>query len=189
VSVAHNHGKEKAMDIPPYKLRIKIGDAEFEAEGPQDVVQKAFEKFLGATERAPSIPAKKPYADEMKPPSHDATEGGPIDSGILQRMFDVDPKRQIVSLRVLPPVGPNRACDAGILILYGAQTQLRVAALPVTRFKAGLLKSGVQFNRVNNMMAPYSQIIIKGGTGVGGKYSLNNQGIVQAENLIRKIFG
>jgi hypothetical protein len=157
------------MDATPYKLRIKIGDAEFEAEGPQEVVQKAFEKFLGAAEKAPGLPAKKPHADEMKPPSIGAPVGGAIDPANLQRMFDVDPKRGVVSLRVLPPDGPNKACDAGILILYGAQTLLRVHDVPVTKFKAGLVKSGVQFDRVNNMMAPYSRIIIKGGTGVGGK--------------------
>lgn len=177
------------MEIPPYKLRIKIGDAEFEAEGPQDVIQKAFEQFLAAAEKAPSVQTKAPPTDPTKignlPKGHDDS---PIEPTVLQRMFNVDAKKGIVSLRVLPPDGPNKGADAAILIIYGAYAQLHSNDLRVTRLKTGLTKSGIQVNRIDRMMIPHNQIIIKGGSGVGGRYSLNNQGIVQAEDLIRKIF-
>jgi hypothetical protein len=200
VKKAYNRDKENAMNAPSFKLRIKIGNAEFDAEGPQETVQKSFDKFLKAAEKIPASPSRSPRLEEAAPipsasvspsasPSPEPPFGDEIDSGILSRVFDVDAKRGIVSLRILPPDGPSRACDAGIMILYGAQTMLRVHDLPVTKFKKGLLKSGVLFGRITNMIAPYSHMVIKGGSGVGGRYALNNQGVVHAENLIRRIFG
>ena len=182
------------MDASLYKLRIKIGNAEFDAEGPQEIVQQSFDKFLDAAGKIPDPSTTQSTLEEPTPsPSASPSPEPPISRGmdpaILSRVFDVDRKRGIVSLRILPPDGPNRAADAGVMILYGAQIDLGVPDLPVTKFKKGLVKSGVQFGRVTNMMAPYSHIIIRGGSGVGAKFSLNNQGIVQAENLIRKIFG
>jgi len=178
------------MDTSPCKLQIKLGEAEFNAEGPQDVIQSAFEKFLAAIEKTPRAQTKAPLAD-LGLKNGESTKGqedSEIDSTILERMYDMDSKKGIVSLRVLPQDSSNRPADAAILTLYGAKAVLHTPELPVTRLKAGLKKSGIQVDRVDRLMVPCAPYIIKGGVGVAGKYSLNNQGVIQAETLIRKIF-
>ncbi|MEW6721220.1 MAG: hypothetical protein AB1346_12280 [Thermodesulfobacteriota bacterium] len=179
------------MDAPSYKLHIKIGNAEFDAEGPQEVVQKSFDKFLDAAGRVASAQVAPPSLEEpavAPPPKPPGSRQ--LDTALLPRVFDADPKRQIVSLRILPPGGPNRAGDAGIMILYGAQMMLRIHDFPVTKLKKGLVKSGVQFDRVDKLIAPCTQFVIKSGSkGVGGKYALNNLGIAHAESLVQSLFG
>ena len=166
-----------------YKLHIKLGEAEFNAEGPQEIVQKAFEKFLAATEKVPAS-APKPK-DQHSDGSH---KTGSLDPAILNRAYTVDGRRKFVSLRVLPAEGPNKASDAALLVLYGHQNLLQMVEVPVTRLKKGLRQSGIQVDRIDRIMAPHSHITQKGGTGVGGKYSLNNQGLIQAEGMLRKMF-
>jgi hypothetical protein len=106
----------------------------------------------------------------------------------MNRAYSVDGKHKFVSLQVLPPDGPNKASDAALLVLYGNQKLLQMAQVPVTRLKRGLKQSGVQVDRMDRIMAAHSHITQKGGSGVGGKYSLNNQGLIQAEGMLKKMF-
>ena len=177
------------MDAP-YKLQVKLPNgADFNAEGPQDIVQKAFERFLSISEKMPAGPVPpKPAQPSHDLPGKGGYTPGQIDKSILDRAYLTDTQKGIVSLRVLPPEGPNRASDAAIMILYGAQCLLHKTEFKVTRLKKGLQKSGIQVGRIDRLMDPYQQIIIKGGAGVGGKYSLNNQGLIKVEELLRKIF-
>jgi hypothetical protein len=177
------------MDIPSYKLHVKLGEAEFNAEGPQEIVQKAFEKFLTCTDKiSTSTPIKKPSGPPEGAHQQDGQNTGQLDSALLSRAFMVDAQKGIVSLRALPPDGPNKASDAALMILYGAHLFLHKTEFPVTRLKKGLQKSGIQVGRIDRIMEPYKHSVIKGGSGVGGRYSLNNQGTTQVEGLLKKIF-
>ncbi len=170
-----------------YKLHIKLGEAEFNAEGPYEIVQKDFEKFLEATEKAPASSLKT--KDQQHDNHHDGGhKTGSLDPAILNRAYAIDGKRKFVSLHVLPADGPNKASDAALLVLYGHQNLLQMVTVPVTRLKKGLHQSGIQVDRIDRIMAPHSHIAQKGGIGVGGKYSLNNQGLLQAEGMLRKMF-
>jgi len=167
-----------------YKLHVKLGESEFNAEGSQEIVQKAFEKFISVTEKIPLVKTTpKPTEGHKDNPKEEK-----IDQLILQRAFNADVKQGVVSLRALPAAGPNRASETALMILYGVQNLLHMSEVPVTRLKKGLTQSGIQVERVDWIMAPNSHEIIKGGSGVGGKYSLNNQGRAKAEELLRKIF-
>lgn len=172
-----------------YRLHIKLGNAEFDAEGPQAIVQEAYDKFLCAVERNSGAVVHIQQEDAASSPHpDDAAQGERLGPALLQRAYATDPKRGIVSLRALPPEGPNKAGEAGLMILYGSHALLQMTEVPVTRLKAGLRQSGIQVDRVDRIMAPYSRVLIKGGAGVGGKYALNNQGTAQAEELLRKIY-
>src|SRR5438128_256605 len=99
VRTARNAAKENAMTDIPYKLQVKLPNgADFNAEGPQDIVQKAFERFLAITEKAPSTPATPKPKDRP-----DGRSAGQLDPAILSRAFLADTQKGVVSLRALPP--------------------------------------------------------------------------------------
>lgn len=176
------------MDTP-YKLQFTLPNgATFSAEGPQDIVQQAFERFLSSTEHAPTAAPKEQKPQHGSPLNDTNIHPDQADQTLLSRAYLPDPAKAIVSLRALPAEGPNKASDAAIMILYGAQQLLHIAEYPVTRLKKSLQKSGIQVGRVDRLMEPYRHILIKGGAGVSGKYSLNNQGVIQVISLLRTIF-
>ena len=160
----------------------------FSAEGPQEIVQQAFERFLASAEKTPP-PVQEQFNQSND--SHINNENVPpdqADQALLMRAYLTEASKAIVSLRALPPDGPNKASDAAIMILYGAHQLLHMPEYPVTRLKRSLQRSGIQVNRIDRIMEPYRHILIKGGAGVSGKYSLNNQGIIQVVGLLRAIF-
>ena len=174
-------------DPTNYKLQVKIGQAEFNAEGPEKTVKEAFDQFLKATS---ALPTQAPSNQSSGKP-HDQQNNGEstkIEATLLQRIFAIDAKRNTISLRLLPPDGTNRASDAAILILYGCLVLLGLLEVPVTRLIAGLRQSGIQATRLDGIMATYSHLVIKGGARIGGRYTLNNQGVTQAEHFISQFF-
>jgi len=171
------------MDIPPpYKLQIKIGSNEFSAEGPEPVVTAAYEKWLSAaaTGRAST------NADLHTPEVNPILNLGSIDIASLHRLYIIDNDKKIVSLKHLPSTSTNRDSDAAMLILYGYKRLLQVDDVLVTRLMMGLRISGIHIKRLDGVMAINKDWVRKGGSRIGGRYTLNNQGIIQAENLARK---
>lgn len=171
-----------------YKLQVKIGHSEFNAEGPEDTVKEAYEKFLSLVATIPeSKPGMSPPAPNSIPTAVPDTSS-PVDPVLLQRIFSGDPKKGLVSLRLLPPEGPSRAADAAILILYGFLMLQQQREVLVTKLKGSLKQSGIQIERLDHIMGVHSQFVIKGGTRIGGRYTLNNQGVSQAVTWIRQWF-
>jgi len=164
-----------------YKIKIRLGDAEFEAEGPEDTVKSAYELFLKNLSPRPAKP--------LEPATHrDLPHKGPgLDSATLNRLFVVD--GEALSLKHLPPAGSStRSADAAILMLYGFHKLLKLDNVPVTKLNEGLRKSGVSLERLDRIMGVHSGLFMKGGTRIGGRYSLNNQGLAQAEDWIKAWF-
>jgi hypothetical protein len=169
-----------------YKLQVKLGPAEFNAEGPQDAVKSDYEKFLEALSHGQRQP-DQPNLNGNEKISPDVAVAD-ADSAALQRVFSGDQKKGIVSLRLLPPDGPNRAADAAILILFGFSKLFQQREVPVTRLKASLVLSGIHVDRLDRFMGTHAGLVIKGGARIGGRYSLNNQGIAQAQVWLAEWF-
>ncbi len=171
-----------------HKLQIKLGDAEFSAEGPDALVREAFEKFLQALQArgaTPPLLAKENGSGEREE-AKDAQEAGPP-SSVLDRLFKVE--GEIVTLQLLPPSeSTNRPGDAAILVLYGFKTVRKLDTVPVTKLNDALRKSGINVERVDRTLAGHSGLYMKGGAKSGGKYTLNNQGVAQAERWINGWF-
>ena len=166
------------------KLHVKIGDHEFNAEGPESTLKEWYEKFLENIKGQP-----KPLVSEAA--SHDDTETPDVPYGVdgntLNRVFL--PDGEIVSLRLLPSAeNPNRTADAAILLLYGFKRLLKVENVLVTRLNEALRRSGLPIDRVDRIISVHGQYYMKGGTRSGGRYSLNNQGEAQAEKWLREWF-
>jgi hypothetical protein len=163
----------------PYKLQIKIGTAEFSAEGPENTVKEAYEQFL----KALAGPALDTRSDNRRTPAQNMVNGGPADITVLDQVFAKE--GDIVSLRHLPK-GATPAADAAILLLYGYKRLSGIADVPVMRLNEGLRKSGLNFERVDRFLAIHQALYRKGGQKSGSRYSLNNQGVQQAEQWLRE---
>ena len=173
----------------PYKLHIKLPDGrEFNAEGPQAIVQKAFERFIAAAEKM-ATSSNVPRASEHSHPSpiKGGHRMGAIDATDLQRVYATDSKGKFVSL-LLSPEGANKASDAALLLVYGHQHLLHMTPVPVTRLKKGLKQSAIPVDRVDRIMESMKHLVNKSGSrGVGNKYVLNNQGNLYVEDLLLRL--
>lgn len=167
------------MDLA-YKLQIKIGESEFNAEGPEATVRDAYEKFISA------VTGLMPVRERRAEPSriHDGpnSETSPPPASLIQRVFQND--KEVVSLRLLPPDSTHRIADAVLLILYGFRVLQSLQDVPVTKLLAALRQSGISVDRLDRVIGAHSSLVIKGGSQKGGRYALNNQGVARAESLL-----
>jgi hypothetical protein len=174
---------QRAVGDTPYTLRVKIGDSEFTAEGPEDTVKEAYQKFLEAAATArPSGAPSGPQAETSE--AGRPGEGVPRD--LLKRAFIVGDDG-IVSLRHLPSSeGSQQRADAAILLLFGFGAMAGMEDVPVTKLNEGLRQSGVSLKRLDRFIGLHGDLYRKGGSRSGGRYTLNNQGVQWAAERIRE---
>jgi len=162
------------------KLHVKIGNCEFNGEGPQDWLKEAYERFL---ESSPENLKSALPTESRENTGETATPQG-VDGEILARAFVL--KDEVVSLRHLPPSeNTNRTGDAAILLLYGFKKLLKFQDVLVTKLNEGLRQSGLTVKRLDKSIAVHTALYRKGGQRSGGRYSLTNQGELQAENWLK----
>lgn len=105
----------------PYKLKIKIGPHEFEAEGTTEAVQQQFESFKELVARASSIPSPDPEQSASLPPINPVVNGAPLTPKaelLLSKIMRVDGR--VVSLTV-----PARGLEETVLLILFGQRVLR----------------------------------------------------------------
>ncbi len=165
-----------------YKLRVKIGPHEFEAEGSEDAVTAQFESWKELVGSPPTQKAdtnKLGGGDVSRPASN-----GPSKEQLIH-VFDVDEKRNLVTLKI-SPTGDRRYSDSVLLILYGFRRLRNEDEILVTKLKAAIESSGPAPDRIDRVAEPYRRegLLVKGGSAKGGKYRLTNKGITKAEEMI-----
>lgn len=161
-----------------YRLRVKIGSHEFEAEGDEDTVLQQFEEFKKLIERSSVAPVEKPSEPEA---GASAAETG------LHRLFDYDEKDNLISLRVSPR-GEDRIPDTILLLLLGYREVAGDEEVLVTHLKPAMQRSGLKVTRVDRMTRSLVDhvLVIKTGVGKGGKYRLSSPGLAKAKKIARK---
>lgn len=179
------------------KIRVKVGLHEFEAEGPANIVSEQYESWKALIKEQailPTLAAAEPPS--LAPPlqgyntspagMQGASSGIPLEH--LAHLFNLDEKRDIITLRILPP-GEDRHREAVLLLLYGFLRLKTVEEVMVTRLKSALESSGSAPSRVDRATIPLlrEQLLVKGGSGKGGKYRLTNKGIARAEEMISNL--
>jgi hypothetical protein len=163
----------------PHKVRIKIGDAEFEAEGSEESVKQQYADFLAAL--AVAGPQKAPKADGAK--GNNQQDAAEPDKSALTRLFQVD--GDLVSLKFLPKT-ETATPDALMLLLLGyalLKNQEMVLGTQLTRAarQSGLAK----IERVDRAFGKYGDDFLqRGGAKKGTRYGLNNQGTNKAKELL-----
>ena len=172
------------------KLRVKIGQHEFEAEGPPDQVAAQFADWKALISTSAAEP-KTPGDDAFMRLSKAAEEVKTRDGfrAIPWDVFHVDDKRDLLSLTV-HPTGESRDADALLLLLWGYKMAKEKDEVPVTILKYSLEQSGIRPGRIDRAMAPHLAAgwVLKGGHGKGGKYRLTNIGATKAEEMARRLF-
>jgi hypothetical protein len=164
-----------------HKLRVKVGPHEFEAEGTEDSVESLFNAWKAlieapnrANETAPK-PPRNPLEDPNLTPL--------IDSATGNALFTLDSGRQVVSLRV-HPTGDSRNADALLLLVFGHR-MVGMDEVPVTKLKEAMALSGLRVERVDRAIDPHVRagLLLKAGSGKGGKYRLSNTGLARVQVL------
>jgi hypothetical protein len=171
-----------AGDSSPTKIAIKLGDAEFSAEGPASVVNAQFNAFLKALE-AGSAGAPVPKS-EPKPKPEPVVSLQPINGELLDRVFSME--KTGVSLKVLPSGGKP---DALVLLLYAFRRLRSEDSVTGSALMTAATRSGVQIDRVDREIAPRAELITSAGLRRGKRYGLNNRGLVEAEKILSAILG
>lgn len=180
------------------KLRVKVGISEFEAEGPAEMVKQQYDDFLAAVAKVsaaispatplPSTPAQAVINAGTGTITGSATLNAvSADRDQFRRVFAENDA--VISLRAFPNT-ETRDADAVLLLIYGYQ-ELRQNDYPVTgvRLMQAAKQSGLQIKRIDRTIEAHDRLVLKAGMKRGRKYSLNNQGVTRAQELISEMLG
>jgi hypothetical protein len=164
-----------------YRLKVRVADSEFDAEGPEDTVKVQFEAFLAALDST----GKPSQNGKAKANASDAGKGHEdlLADGTWGRFYKLEGDED-VSLKVLPATD-DRNADALVLLLYGYLMLRQLDAVPSPRLLNMAKKSGLGLDRIDrNIPTSHSRYISRGGTRKGCRYGLNNQGQAYAQGLL-----
>ncbi len=166
-----------------HKLRIKIGDAEFEAEGSEASVKVQYEAFLAALamKHATSVTMEKPAEGSI------ATSGetdSDQERDLIAKAFNAS--EDLVSLKYLPK-GDAKEADALLLLLFGYSRLRSAESVLGTQLLRAARQSGLSIERVDRYIGKHDAYLLKGGARKGLKYSLNNQGVMKSKELLKQL--
>jgi hypothetical protein len=166
--------------MEPNKLKIKIGQHEFEAEGPSEVVQSQFEAFR---ELVSALPPQKP-ADAEPTPAASSPQAVPSNAEpSLERIMKVDGR--IVSLTARR----ESLDDEIILVLFGQKMFRNNDSVTGAEVIDGLKLTGRTVRRIDyqlDKMAKAGDAIVIG-TGRARRYRLTNTGLAKARDIANSI--
>jgi hypothetical protein len=165
-----------------YRLKVKIGEFEFDAEGPPEIVQSQFQAFK---ELVVAVPAKAPTA-APEPPREPAPNNGngrsdlaSVDSA-LSKIMRVE--NRVVSLTV----ATETIDDAVLLLLYGQRILRNNEAPTGSEIVDGVTATGGldmgRSDRLFERIARNGDIVVTGERR-GKRYRLTNTGINRARQI------
>jgi len=155
------------------KIKIKIGNHEFEAEGPSEVVQSQFEAFKQLIASNPAT-IVNPASSEAK---QNSSQGQPKSK--LDKIFKTEGR--IVSLTAIP----QTPSDAALLVMLGQKQFRNNETVTGQEVGDGLDHSGIVVPRVDRIMDAFIQegSVMKIGQGRATRYRLTNTGLNKAVNI------
>jgi hypothetical protein len=176
-----------AMEL--FRLRIKIGEHEFEAEGEQESVERQFALWRDLVSAAPSTPPTLP-----SPPPGNGGNPPPIPEtspqlGDRQAIYDKIFRRDgpVVALSVIPN-GDNQEADTALLILLGQKVYNQEDQVTGGRLKAGLEHTGLTVARPDRMFGDYmGRNVIRSGQHRAVRYRLTIPGMARAQELAEEL--
>jgi hypothetical protein len=164
------------------KIKIRIGDHEFEAEGPVDTVTAQFEAFK---ELISSRPRKSEFlsvsgSGNIQKPNDNLANAVHVP---LERILHVSGR--VVSLTALP--GSNE--DSALLVMLGHKDLRGNVSVTGQEIGDGLAQSGRPVPRVDRIMekAISEAFVLKTGIKRATRYRLTNQGLSKALTVAREL--
>ena len=187
------------MSSERYKLRVKVGDAEFFAIGPDAVVKDQFDAFLGCLAESPAFKrspvstfSPTPSVRRVVEPKGDDDEArqqaGTRSGKELARLFSVDPKRKVVSLKSLPSTNGSRDIDTILLLIVGFREAFGAEQVRSPDLIAAARQSGLSVERIDRITGGHPNLITKGGQRKWTRYGVTNPGLQRAEQLMGEMF-
>jgi hypothetical protein len=164
------------------KIRMKVGDHEFEAEGSPESVAAQLETFksllglVGTKKEKPEEP--KPGQLLLPGPDTNGTSAVP-----LERIMHV--QGRVVSLTAIPPSYE----DATLLILLGNKNLRNNESVTGAEVGDGLAQSGRPVARVDRVMEKLIEeaFVLKSGFRRAVRYRLSNSGHQKALSVARDL--
>ena len=162
--------------VENYKLKMRIGDHEFDAEGPGDIVQAQFAVFRELVEAAAKTPAPTPTvvtAAESTPPS---AKNGELMLDKIMRM-----EGRVVSL-----TARGSSLEQEIFLLMLGQRNLRNSdSVSGAEILDGLRLTGRTVSRIDYQLDKMTDAgdVITVGSNRGRRYRLTNRGFAKAQEL------
>jgi hypothetical protein len=165
-----------------YRIKVKIGDNEFEAEGSPEIVKAQFDAFRDLISSLPSR-NDTPTAPTVQQPALIQQVAQDQEQPNFERMFKV--QGRVVSLTALPV----SVVDAVLLTLFGQRTFRNNDSITGAEIKDGLVQSGYRLDRVDRLVDKLTAdgLVIKIGTGKASRYRLTNQGLARAIGLAKDV--
>lgn len=167
------------------RLKIRIGDHEFEAEGPVETVQAQFAAF---TELVSSLPIRQ---EKPQPPAGDSTSGSGENGGGNTGAAPVNLDKvmrasgRVISLTASAASVP----DAALLLLLGQRIYRNNDSVTGAEILDGLRESGLPVGRADRILDPLASegAVITVGAGRGRRYRLSNAGVARAQDIARAL--
>jgi hypothetical protein len=164
------------------RIKVKIGDHEFDAEGPVETVQAQFEAFRDIVS---SIPRQK--SEQGKPKNSEVEENTGDPSGMphipIEKILHLSGR--VVSLTALP----KSATDAALLVMLGQKDFRDNLTVTGQEIGDGLAQSGREVPRVDRIMdqALKDSFVLKTGVKRGTRYRLTNLGLSKALAIAKEL--
>jgi hypothetical protein len=182
----------------PYKVSVRLGQAEFTAEGPESTVREQLTSFLqiaSVQPVSPQLPVNhfngnghgngNGKHETPITPAMEKSQGG--DTTHNPRLFSED-RDGLISLRILPKT-EDRDVDALLLILFGYLTSKKQVEVKAHVLLAAVKQSGLpHISRIDTVLNKYASLVIRGGVKKGSWYALTNPGVHHAEKLAKESF-
>lgn len=172
-----------------HRIKVRLGDAEFDAEGKPEDVKAQYEAFLALVALAPKVAPPPPAAAQPVlpvPGQPNQSEQG-IPAEVMDRVFR---RGDTLSLAALPS-GENGSQDAMIALLYGYLKIQSESTVTGTSLMKSAKISGIDLgksDRVDRVVAGLiPDYILAAGVKKAKRYQLNNRGLARAEAVIKAI--
>ena len=163
------------------KLKIKIGDHEFEAEGPTELVQAQFTTFRDLVLNIPASKQVQPttIVSEVALPAASADNGAPVCDKIMRQ------DGRIVSLTAR---GASIE-DEIMLVLLGQKMLRNNESVTGAEITSGLKVTGGAIGRIDFKLDKLSKEgnVITIGTHRARRYRLTNRGAAKAHEIAKAV--
>jgi len=173
------------MEPTTHRIKVKIGNAEFEAEGKPELVKKQYDEFMAAVASLPKAPITETPAEPKADPENNSggagTGNSKLPKPVIDRVFRQDDPLSLMDT----PKTDNAEADALLVLVYG-HTELR-GKPDVTgdALVKSASKTGLNVDRISRTLDARRDFVRSSGVKKGTRYSLNNRGIAEAERLIK----
>jgi hypothetical protein len=164
------------------KIKIKVGDCEFEADGPVETVQSQFDAFKEIVSLMPRTNSPRQTVNSTQTVENKSDDKS-IPNVEIEKILHV--AGRVVSLTAIPA----STTDAALLIMLGHKDQRNNVSVTGQEIGDGLAQSGRPVPRVDRIMddAIQDAYVLKTGVKRGTRYRLTNQGLVKALAVARDL--